>query len=146
MQIKELNIDSIELIKSLFKNIFMDKPWNNDWSNEKQLYKYIKDLIGNSNSLTYGLLKNDKLIGISMGRVIHWWTGTQYHIEELCIQTIKQNQGLGTVFLNSIENLIKIKGIKSIFLQTERNVPAYKFYLKNEYIEMPDHISFYKNL
>lgn len=30
------------------------------------------------------------------------------------------------------------------FLQTERNVPAYHFYKKNEFIELSEHVSFAK--
>ena len=65
-ELKELNIKSIEEIKSLFAEIFTKEPWNDDWSDLAQLHEYIMDLIGNRNSLTLGLFKNDELIGLSM--------------------------------------------------------------------------------
>lgn len=49
----------------------MNKLWNDDWSNQVQLHKYIMDLIGNRNSLTLGLIEDDKLIGLSMGSILH---------------------------------------------------------------------------
>ncbi len=36
--------------------------------------------------------------------------------------------------------------ITQIFLQTERNVPAYHFYKKNEFIELAGHVSFAKEI
>ncbi|WP_330548439.1 GNAT family N-acetyltransferase [Anaerostipes caccae] len=49
-ELKELNIKSIEEIKSLFAEIFTKEPWNDDWSDLAQLHEYIMDLIGNRNS------------------------------------------------------------------------------------------------
>ena len=69
-ELKELNIKSIEEIKSLFAEIFTKEPWNDDWSDLAQLHEYIMDLIGNRNSLTLGLFKNDELIGLSMGSIL----------------------------------------------------------------------------
>lgn len=144
--ILELNADNIEEIQTLFKAIFTAPPWNDDWSNNNQLNAYIKDLVGNRNSLAFGLFEDDKLIGLSMGSIRHWYSGTEYHIEEFCISTQIQGHGIGTYFLKSIEEKIKRKGITRVFLQTERNVPAYKFYQKNGFLELNDHVSFIKTL
>lgn len=146
MQIVELNINHIEEIKVLFKDVFMAEPWNDNWSDDEQLHQYIRDLIGNDNSLTYGLMDQSELLGVSMGSIKHWWTGTEYNIDELCIRVRSQGHGYGKIFLNLIENQIRRKGIVNIFLQTERNVWAYDFYLKNGYTEMPDHVSFHKTI
>ena len=72
-ELKEININNIEEIKSLFAEIFTKEPWNDDWSDLTQLHEYIMDLIGNSNSLTLGLFENDELIGLSMGSIMHWY-------------------------------------------------------------------------
>ena len=49
-ELKEININNIEEIKSLFAEIFTKEPWNDDWSDLTQLHEYIMDLIGNRNS------------------------------------------------------------------------------------------------
>jgi len=142
--IKELNIENIEEIKSLFVEIFTNEPWNDDWSDPIQLHEYMIDLMGNRNSLTIGLFEDDKLIGLSMGSIIHWHMGTEYFIIEFCIKTDKQGKGLGTKFLEEIEEYAKSKKITHIFLLTERTVPAYNFYKKNGFIELKDHVSLFK--
>ena len=143
---KELTIKDFEEIKTLFQSIFTVEPWNDDWSNEEQLCCYIKDLMGNPNSLAYGLYEEDKLVGLSLGSIRHWWTGTEYVIDEFCVATSIQGQGRGTEFLASTEASIKEKGIVHIFLQTERSVKAYQFYIKQGFQELPDHVSFWKEI
>jgi len=143
---KRIGTNEIEAIKELFISVFTIDPWNDDWSNQKQLNMYLNDLIGQSNSLTYGLFENEKMIGVSMGHIRHWFSGTEYYIDELCIQTNKQGKGIGTFFLNEIEKSIKDMGLVRIFLQTENNVPAYGFYQKNGYYELKDHVSFVKQI
>lgn len=146
LYIKELNVSNIETIKTFFKDIFTKEPWNDDWSNEEQLHNYILDLIGQSNSLTLGFFSDDEMVGLSMGHSKHWYTGTEYCIDELCIERTKQGQGIGTKFLNEIEQYIAKKGLTQIFLQTERTVPAYEFYKKNGFYELMDHVSFGKQV
>lgn len=144
MELRELSIHNIEEIKSFFVNVFSKEPWNDDWSNDNQLHSYIKDLIGNNNSLSLGLFENNTMVGLSMGHIRHWYSGTSYFIDEFCIKTELQGKGSGSKFLQEIEQFIKTKGIVQVFLQTERTMPAYQFYKKNGYTELRDHITFVK--
>ena len=145
-ELKELGMPNLNEVKTFFKSVFTIEPWNDDWSNENQLTEYITDLIGNKTSLTFGLFEDDKMLGLAMGRIKHWYSGTEYNIDEFCISTAKQGEGLGTYFINAIGEAVKSKGVKSLFLQTERSVPAYKFYKKNNFFELVDHVSFVKDV
>ncbi|MBP1548217.1 MAG: N-acetyltransferase, partial [Clostridia bacterium] len=77
---KRIGVSETEIIKELFTGVFTIAPWNDDWSDGEQLDLYIQDLIGQNNSLTYGLFENGKLIGLSMGHIKHWYSGTEYYI------------------------------------------------------------------
>lgn len=143
---KRIGMDEIDSIKKLFTGVFTIEPWNDDWSNKEQLDLYLSDLVGQSNSLTYGLFEGEELIGVSMGHIRHWYSGTEYYIDELCVQTNKQDNGVGTYFLKEIEKAIKELGLVHIFLQTESNVPAYGFYQKNGFCELKEHVSFVKRI
>ncbi len=133
-------------ITELFRGVFTGEPWNDDWSDEKQLEMYIQDLIGQDSSLTYGLYEGDEIIGVSMGYIKHWFTGTEYYINELCIRTDKQGLGAGSFFIRKIEQAVKENGIEHIFLQTGADVPAYRFYKKNGFTELEKQVSFVKEL
>ena len=142
--IKKLSVDFIEEIKTLFAEIFTNEPWNDDWSDENQLHNYILDLTGNRNSLAIGLFEDEEFIGMALGSIKHWYTGTEYYIDEFCIKSQKQGKGIGTKFLAMVEKFVEEKGISHIFLQTERTVPAFEFYKKNGFTELCDHVSFVK--
>ena len=106
----------------------------------------ITDLIGQNYSLTYGLYDDDELIGVSMGYIKHWYSGTEYIIEEFCIKTDRQGSGAGTFFVSEIEKAIKELGLKQIFLLTDTNVPAYNFYKKCGFDECSTIVAFAKRL
>lgn len=144
--IKKLDLSQIDVIKAFFVDVFTNEPWNDDWSNEQQLHNYIIDLIGNINSLTLGFFLDDEMVGLSMGHIKHWYTGTEYYIDEFCICRNRQGIGIGTNFLHSIEQYIIQKGMTQIFLQTGRTVPAYHFYKKNNFVELEDQVSFVKQV
>ena len=48
-------------------DIFSVDPWNDAWTDE-QLHTYISELIGNKNSLSYGIYQHDTLIGMALGK------------------------------------------------------------------------------
>ena len=134
-KLKRLSIEDKEAITNIFTGVFTKEPWNDDWSDKNQLDMYINDLIGQGYSLTYGLFDDDELIGIAMGYIKHWYSGTEYIINELCIKTDRQGKGAGSFFVTEIEKAIKELGVKQIFLLTDSNVPAYNFYKKNGFNE-----------
>ncbi len=146
MEIKELGTNDFDKIKDFFVSVFTIEPWNDDWSDEHQLRAYITDLTGNPNSLTYGLYDGDEMVGLSMGCIKHWYSGTEYYIDEFCVKISRQGEEIGTQFMNLIEKNIVKKGMKDIFLQTEKDMPAYEFYEKRGFTEAIGHVSFYKNL
>ena len=134
------------MVEAFFADVFTNEPWNDDWSDKDQLHNYILDLTGQSYSLTLGLFEGEEMVGLSMGYIKHWFRGTEYMIDEFCISRTRQHQGLGTKFMQEIEKYIKSIGLKQIFLQTDRNVPAYEFYKKNGFIELQGHVSVAKEL
>ena len=135
LKLKRPSIEDKEAITSVFTGVFTKEPWNDDWSDTAQLDMYINDLVGQGYSLTYGLFEDDELIGISLGYVKHWYSGTEYIINEFCVKTERQGAGAGSFFIAEIEKAIKELGIKQIFLLTDSNVPAYQFYKKNGFNE-----------
>lgn len=146
VECRKIGTEEMPAIRELFAGVFTGEPWNDDWSDGKQLDLYLEDLVGQQNSLTYGLYEDGWMVGLSMGRMKHWYTGTEYYIDELCIRTDRQGTGLGTLFLQEIEHAIREAGMVQIFLQTSADVPAYQFYRKNGFQELKGHVSFQKRI
>lgn len=144
--IRALSIKDAEPIRDLFVDVFTNEPWNDDWSDKEQLNHYLEDVIANKNSLSIGLFYGDELVGISLGSIIHWYSGTEYYIREYCIKRTYQHQGAGTFFLHFIEDYLRDNAITSILLSTDIGTPAYDFYEKNEFQELSGARFFYKEI
>ncbi len=130
----------------LYRSAFKGAPWNDDWSDDKQLELYVKEISGAYNALNYGLLIDGELVAMSVGMIRHWWEGTNYNIEELCVSPELQGKGIGSRFMKMIEDDIIKRGLCGIFLQTDSDKPSYRFYKKNGFGELDKHVSFYKKL
>ena len=146
MELKELALADRRAVRALFVSVFTTEPWNDDWKNEAQLDAYLTDLMGSANSLTYGFYEGERLLALSMGRVKHWFEGTEYCVDELCVAREIQRRGIGTQFVRAIERDLAGRGISHIFLLTERGVPAYQFYLKAGFRELPGSVAFAKRV
>ena len=72
--------------------------------------------------------------------------GYIYLIVDVIVTPEYQGQGIGSRFLNFIENDIRKKGLAGIFLQTDIDKPAYHFYHKNGFNDLDAHISLYKSV
>ena len=142
MSIKEIDITLFHEIKDMFRATFSGPPWNEEWKDD-QLNEYLHDLIEVRGSLMFGLYEREKLIGISIGKIKHWCSGTEYFIEELCISNDYQGRGLGREFFALIKNSLKERGITQIFLMTDRDKPAYEFYKKIGFKELSEITSFF---
>ena len=130
----------------LYKVSFAGEPWNDDWSDPVQLAEYVREISSGYNALNFGLLIDGKLAAMSLGMIRHWWEGTNYNIEELCVAPEFRGRGIGTGFMDLIENEIRSRGLCGIFLQTDSDKPSYRFYIKNGFKELDQHVSFYKRL
>lgn len=142
MELKELTMQDMPEIREKFLHVFTAEPWCDDWSDGKQLDDYLEDLMGQSNSLTLGYMDEGSIAALSMGRIKHWYTGTEYFIDELFVYTPYQGKGVGSAFISAMKDYLRDNGIKHIFLLTDRDVPAYNFYLKNGFEEMDGIVSF----
>ncbi|HEM3165039.1 TPA: GNAT family N-acetyltransferase [Streptococcus suis 92-1191] len=146
MELKELCFSDMEMVKELFLSVFSQEPWNDDWSDEEQLDRYIGDLLAHPRALCFGLFDQDKLIALSLGYIRYWYEGTEYRIEEFCISRDYQGQGLGASFLADIEKQLADRKIVHIFLQTERNLPAYFFYQKYGFRALEEDVTMVKKV
>lgn len=145
-KLRRLTMADISSIRELFVGVFTKEPWNDDWSDEAQLTRYLEDVAGNANSLSFGLYADGALRGVSLGSVIHWYTGTEYYIREFCVSREFQGRGLGGLFMGKIEENLKHDGISSIILSTDIDTPAHGFYQKNGFAELPKARFFHKGI
>ncbi|MBR4386220.1 MAG: GNAT family N-acetyltransferase [Treponema sp.] len=146
MDFIELDESYLPQMEELFRSAFYGEPWNDDWSDAKQLDLYVREVSGGFNALNFGLVEDGKLLAMSVGSIRHWWEGANYNIEELCVSPKAQGKGLGSKFMKMIEDEIKTRGVAGIFLQTDIDKPAFSFYTKNGFANLEKHVSLFKSV
>jgi aminoglycoside 6'-N-acetyltransferase I len=146
MIVSEVGVEDIESIEALFVEVFTGEPWNDDWSDRAQLRAYMRDIMGCLNSLSFALRDGSRLVGAALGSIVHWYAGTEYYVREFFVHPGRQGSGLGTLLLKSIEDELRGRGMRSIVLNTERNLPAYRFYVKNGFGEASETRFLHKGL
>ncbi|HEM3471405.1 TPA: GNAT family N-acetyltransferase [Streptococcus suis] len=146
MELKELTLADTEMVKQLFLSVFSQEPWNDDWSDEEQLDRYLGDLLSHPGALCFGLLDQGSLIALSLGHIRYWYEGTEYRIEELCIARNYQGRGIGKDFLKRIEEQLIERKIVHILLQTERTLPAFFFYKKCGFRALEEDVTMVKKV
>ena len=67
----ELDESFLPQMAELYREAFSGEPWNDNWSDTKQLAEYIKDISKAYNALNYGMVVDGKLIAMSVGRINH---------------------------------------------------------------------------
>lgn len=144
--IKKLDVTSIDIVNELFLDVFSSPPWNDEWKSHNHSKEYIKELMSSPNSCSFGFFHKDKIIGLSLGHVYTWWEGKEYHIKEFCIAKDCQKQSFGKRFIQAIENQCMEDNYKAILLPTEKDVPAFNFYLKQGYKELNNSVFMVKSL
>lgn len=146
IQCRQISMNEFSEIKELYREVFTAPPWEDDWSDDKQLTLYIEEIMCGKHPLHFGLYVDGKLEGIALGMIKHWCQGTEYYLDEFCIRTNLQGKGLGTKFLHMIFDEIQSIGLCGIFLATDHDKPAFEFYRKFGFELQEKHVSFWKDV
>ncbi|MGP3779591.1 GNAT family N-acetyltransferase [Halanaerobium saccharolyticum] len=134
MNLKKLEKKDYSAMKRIFLDVFSNEPWFDKWRDDKQLEKYLHQLTDNKNSLSLVLTnERDEILGVSLGYTFSWWQGDEYYIKEFFIKRNRQNEGLGSKFIEKLNDYLKEIGFKYIILNTDKDTPAFHFYQKNDF-------------
>lgn len=146
MEIRRITTKELEQVKELFVSVFCQEPWNDDWSDENQLNLYLTELLDTKNALCFGLYDKEQLVALSLDRVKHWYEGNEYYMDEFCVDSSLQHQGLAKLFISLLEEELSKREIIHLFLLTDSDVPAYSFYKKLGFHELEKNVAFTKKI
>ncbi|NBJ69329.1 MULTISPECIES: GNAT family N-acetyltransferase [Clostridia] len=115
----------------IYIDTFSQEPWNDIFSSRQIVVDFFDNHLDNNYFLGYVAKIKEEVVGLCIGMKKPWIKGMEYYIDEFCISHSFQNKGIGTVFIKTIEDEIKKQGLNGILLNTERQVPAFQFYVNN---------------
>lgn len=145
-EIKKLTTNNFYKSIDLFIKVFTKEPWNDAYESRNQVVNYFNQFRESNYFKGFVLVKDEKIIGLSLGLLNPSLEGFDYFIHELCIDTMFQGKKIGSLFLELIEKEIVKEEIKSIILTTARDYPAEYFYKKNGFLEQANSLLLIKQI
>jgi len=138
--IRKIESEDLNKCSALYSRVFSAPPWSEAWSQEKA-YTRLNHFYQSAGFV--GLLaESESVTGFVLGNMEPFLDGTWFYLREMCVDNSAQNQGVGTKLLNELNKGLISKAVKNIYLATERDIPAAKFYENNGYLK-EDKMAFY---
>ena len=88
------------------------------------------------------LAESDGAIGFALGNTEPFYFGSMFYLREMCTQTNLQKNGIGSEIIHALERELSLNNVHSIYLTTEREIPAAEFYKKKGF-KYSDQMGFY---
>ena len=140
MNFRPIKKSDIKNCAQLFSKVFSTEPWNEAWT-EESAFKRLNHF-SESEGFVGVLLECDGLMGFALGNTEPFHFGDMFYLREMCIDTHSQNLGYGHKLLEELEQCLEKMNVKSIYLTTDIETPASKFYQKNGF-NFKDTMGFY---
>lgn len=131
LKVIKLSKEYLEECVDLFIDTFSREPWNDKYNCRQQVKDFFINYMKNNYFLGYIGLIDKKVVALSVGMKKPWISGIEYYIDEFCIGYDFQGKGVGSMFLQEIEVLLRDEKVEGMILNTERDYPSFKFYEKN---------------
>lgn len=135
MHFKTVEENDLNTCSNLFLSVFNEEPWNDKWTMEKA-EQYLTDFYWTPGFLGVSAIENEEMIGFIFGTRRTWWSGDEFFIHEMCVDTGRQNKGIGKALINHLINELNSNSITAISLLTDRGIPAETFYKRHGFKEI----------
>ncbi|MGG0792184.1 GNAT family N-acetyltransferase [Peribacillus simplex] len=140
-----LTSENLEQCIELYMKVFNREPWNESWTYETAKER-LSDLLHTPKFLGFLFQVDHNSVGFVAGNSKVSYQGLTFYLAELCVNNEMQGKGHGSKMLQSLEDELQKREIKSVYLLTANDGLAEAFYLKNDYIVNEDRVVMKKNL
>ena len=126
--IRKFTLDMLDECTDLYMKTYSQEPWNESWDSSNIISDFYKNHYANNYFIGFVAIKDEKIVGVSVGFSKPYIKGMEYYIDDFFVPTGYQRQGIGSKFMTAIKNELIAQNIHAIMLGTERNYPSHKFY------------------
>lgn len=146
LKFRKFNDKDIEKCAKLFKEVFSDYPWYDNWVSLKQVRIYLNELIENPSFEGFIALEGSKIAGVCFGHRRSWWMGKEFIIDEFFVANKMQGNGIGTKLMDYVKVRLIRGNYTRLVLLTNKEIPAEEFYIKNGFYTNQDRINMINEL
>ncbi|MGZ7043989.1 MAG: N-acetyltransferase family protein [Methanobacterium sp.] len=131
LEFRKFNIEDFDKCAELYKEVFSDYPWYDEWDSVKQAKTYLMELIKSPVFEGFVIYDGSQIAAACFGRKRSWWTGNEFFIDEFFVSREKQGNGMGTKLMDYVKDSLRKEEYKRLTLLTNKGIPAEEFYFKN---------------
>ena len=131
---------------ALLMDVFTNPPWSYDWLKQDKMDAYVRDLLRTPGFRGFVLLQKGMLRAACLGVEADYFAAPTYEIKEILVTRELQGHGVGSAFLSGIEAALAADGRVCVTLNTQRSIPAFRFYEKHGYAVSPETVMMSKLL
>ena len=129
MQIKEMKSEDVACYAQLFRDVFNEGPWFDEWTLETA-QKRLSQFMGTGQFFGLCGEENGELLGLICGQREEYYDGPRFCIQEFCVDCRKQGTGCGKKLLEELSVRLKQEGISYFYLVTQRGESTQGYYLR----------------
>ena len=146
LEFRKFRKDDIDKSAKLFKEVFSDYPWYDEWTSIGQVKNYLMELIENPVFEGFVAYEDNEIIAACFGNTRSWWMGKEFFIIEFYVSKQKQGNGIGTKLMEYVKDDLIKEDYERLILLTNTGIPAEEFYLKNGFLINNNRISMFNEL
>lgn len=135
MLVRNISKKDIETCARIFIDAYSREPWNENHDLGK-VKEFLTKFTSENTNIGWVILEESQIAGFAVGVIIPSIERDYFRIEDICVRPDMQRIGIGRELIKRIAIELKSKNIDSIILNTIRDFPAYRFYLKNGFVEI----------
>ena len=129
IELTSFHEDYLDAAAGLFAEAFAAEPWNEVWP-AASARRRLADLVFSPGFLGAAARRGDKLVGFALGRVEAYRDEEHYCLQEMCVSPEYRGQGIGTMLVRHLEERLKERGCRQVYLLTLRDSGPESFYLR----------------
>lgn len=143
--IKQIEEKDLTICTKFLQEAYNHPPYNESFTGNNA-YKYILEKYNNCKNNSFKFLDDNlEVQGFIFLRISTWSNGPQAILEEIVVNPLKQNSGIGKELMKYSCNYLDSLGVKSIMLWAKNDERLLNFYKKQGFDVANDFLVMFKN-
>ncbi|MDR0272924.1 MAG: GNAT family N-acetyltransferase [Clostridiales bacterium] len=136
--------EDLETCTKIYVEAFNAPPLCYDFLTIEKAGRYLRDLTRKPGFIGYTYREDEEMIAFIFGILDNYFEGTMFEVDELAVVPHLHRSGVGSAVMHLLETKLAGYGVSAVNLNTSRGLPAFDFYIKNGYEEIPENVTLVK--
>ena len=135
-EILPLTGEHLDACANLLVQVFNKEPWNEPWTFETARI-LLFEIFDTPGFVGLIFLYENEIVGFVVGYCEQSCVRKRFFLREICVQTGKQRQGIGTKLLHQLVDILSTMNVSLIYLLTMKDGELKNFYTKSGFHQSP---------